>query len=209
MIMQNEDEQLYKWLLKGEISPVQRVRWPVKVGKWTESVTPILCRSGWHGIREKDVLKHLPTESGATLWVVETKGLVVHGNDKFAAESMRLIAPLEATDRKLRLFAVDCAQDALGAFESFIPGDTRVRECLEVVRRYANGEATEQERSAAKSAAWSAAWSAAESAAWSAAESAAESAAWSAAKSAAWSAAKSAAKERFSNWLVVRLQSDY
>ena len=61
--------------------------------------------------------------------------------------------------------------------------------CLEIVERYCEGNATDEELVAATwSAAESAAGSAAESAAWSA-----ESAAWSA-ESAAWSAARTAAK---------------
>ena len=60
--------------------------------------------------------------------------------------------------------------------------------CVEVAEAYERGEATSEERSAARSAAWRAARSTAQRAAWSTAESAAESAAWSAARSAAESA---------------------
>ena len=67
--------------------------------------------------------------------------------------------------------------------------------------------------SAADSAAYSAARSAAYSAAYSASDSAADSAAYlaarSAARSAAYSAAYSASDARYSNWLVVRLESGY
>jgi len=84
-------------------------------------------------------------------------------------------------DKTKRLFAVHCAREALKNIKN---PDPRISACIEVVERFANGQATEEERSAAESAAWSAArsaaWSAAESAAWSAAESAARSAAWSA-----------------------------
>ena len=95
-------------------------------------------------------------------------------------------------DRELRLFAVWCARQ--------VPQDSVCTETLNVAERYANGQATDEERSAAesaaesaaRSAAWaaaeSAAWAAARSAAWAAAESAAESAAWAAARSAAWAA---------------------
>ena len=119
--------------------------------------------------------------------------------------ALRCVLPDEEAirDRIARLMACDCAGSVLAIYEAKYPGDTRVRDCIAVVRRYALGQATESERSAAQSAAWSArsaAWSAAELAAWSA-RSAARSAAWSAAESArlaaesaAWSAAWSAAE---------------
>jgi len=97
-------------------------------------------------------------------------------------------------ERELRLLAADFAEIALlaerAAGREPHPDSWA---CLEVARRYARGEATGAERSAAWSAARSAAWSAAGSAARSAARSAAWSAAESAAESAAWSAAESAA----------------
>jgi hypothetical protein len=125
---------------------------------------------------------------------------------------------VKGADRDIRLFGVWCARQV-----EHLNTDPAVKACNDVAERYANGEATEEERSAAesaarsaaesaarsaarsaaesaaesaaRSAAWSAAESAAESAAWSAAESAARSAAWSAAESAARSAARSAQKD--------------
>ena len=97
-------------------------------------------------------------------------------------------------DREWRLFAAWCARQVLTT-----KSDPRSRAAVDFAERFAAGEASAEELSAAESAAWSAAESAesaarsaAESAAWSAAESAARSA-WSAAESAAWSAAESAA----------------
>ena len=96
-------------------------------------------------------------------------------------------------DRISRLFASDCAERVLPTYEAAHPGDNRVCDSIAVSRRHAVGEATDEELSAAKLAAWSAAadaWSAAHAAAWSAAWSAAELAAQSAARSAerAWQA---------------------
>ncbi len=75
----------------------------------------------------------------------------------------------------MRLFAVWCARQVQHEIK-----DERSLKAIEVAERFALGEATEVELSAARSAAESAA----RSAAWSAARSAAESAAWSAAESA-------------------------
>ena len=60
-------------------------------------------------------------------------------------------------ESKLRLFACDCAEQALPAFEFEYPNDKRPREAIAVSRRYALGQATEEELSAVRSAARSAA----------------------------------------------------
>ena len=99
-------------------------------------------------------------------------------------------------DREWRLFAAWCARQVLTT-----KSDPRSRAAVDFAERFAAGEASAEELSAAESAAWSAARSAARSAAWSAARSAAwsaaESAAWSAAESAAWFAARSAQAAEF------------
>ena len=202
-------ERLYKWLLPDMTTAVQRIPWPVAVGEWTPKETPVLCESGWHGMRERDVLEHLPGILGAQLWVVETKGTIVHGDDKFAASQMRLVEHIGTTDeRNLRLFAADCAEDVLGLFEPEYPNDSRPRTAIEVARRFANGEATQEELAAARAAARDAARDAARAAAWAAAWAAAG-AARDAARAAAWAAAWAAAGARYSSWLVVRLESGY
>ena len=236
---------LYKWMLERNgrrATAALRKPWSVAVGEWTAKETPVLCESGWHGVEEKDVLTHLPYETGAQLWEVEVKGKRLKGDDKFCAAQMRLVRLVGVTtEQNLRLFACDCAEDVLHVFEEKYPDDNRPRQAIEVARRFANGEATREELNAAVSAArlaysaaysaYSAARSAADSAylaylAYSAADSAARSAAYSAADSAylAYSAADlaaysvarsvaysaaSAARQRYSNWLVVRLESGY
>ena len=60
-------------------------------------------------------------------------------------------------DRELRLFACDCAEHVLHLFEKEYPDDKRPREAIAVSRRYANGEATDGERSSARNAARAAA----------------------------------------------------
>ncbi len=89
--------------------------------------------------------------------------------------------------KKLRLFAVWCAREALKLIDK---PDQRSIEACNVAERYANGEATDDELSAA----YSAAYSAARSAAYYAARDAARSAAYSAADFAADFAARSAAR---------------
>jgi hypothetical protein len=204
--MQENDEQLYKWLVGDKISPVQNLKWPVGVGEWTQNVNPVICRSGWHGMVERNVLEHLPQEK-ATLWVVEIDGKRVDDENKFAATRMKLVRPIGlADDRRLRLFAADCAEDVLPIFYKIRPNDDRPAKAIKVARRFANGEATSDERAAAWAAAeaasrdaagdaaWAAAWDAAWDAAWAAAGAAAGDAARAAARDAAWAAAWAAAE---------------
>ena len=213
-------DRLYKWMLRRDgqlVTAVQKNPWPVAVGGWTAKESPVLCESGWHGMAEKDVLQHLPSELGAELWVVETRGRRLIGDDKFAAPRMRLVECIGVTDdSNLRLFACDVAEDAMSLIDS---PDPRSVQAVEVARRFAVGEATEGELAAARDSAREAARGAAEAAAWDSARAAAWDAAWAAAwaaRAAAW-AARAAARDaawaaawaRYSNWLVVRLESGY
>ena len=171
-------EPLYKWLNADRTSPTQRFQWPEDDALWTPPAKPILCESGWHGMEEKDVLTHLPGV-GAVLYEVEVRGEIVRGSDKLSAESMRFKYIIgAATERNLRLFAADCAEDVLPLFLKIRPNDDRPAQALAVARRYANGEATESERAAARAAAWAAAWDAARAAAWAAAGDTAGAAVW-------------------------------
>jgi len=93
-------------------------------------------------------------------------------------------------DREWRLFAVWCARSCQPA-----QADPRSIAAIDCAERFANGEATAEELSAAWSAAVAAAWAAAaaageaaQAAAWAAAESAAVAAAWAAGEEAAGAA---------------------
>jgi hypothetical protein len=110
------------------------------------------------------------------------------------------------SDTFARLLACNYAEHVLPIFETQYPDDDRPRKAIAVSRRYARGEATEAELTAA----WNAAW-AAEAAAWNAAwaaEAAAEAAAWAAARAAArdagaaWNAARDAERQ----WQEARLR---
>ena len=173
-----------------------RGKWPLpqdgKPGEWTPFIERVVpCKSGYHVCEKADLVHWL----GPAIFTVEVRGETVRDEHKTVAQQARLIKRLDTwNERTQRLFAVDCATRALNAEKKAgRTPDPRSYEALKVARKFAKGEASYAELSAAESAA-RAAESAAESAAWSAAESAAESAAWSAAESAAWSAAWSAAE---------------
>jgi hypothetical protein len=133
-----------------------------------------LCHRGYHYGR--DITSALAYAPGAVCCRVEVEDGEVDSDGKGVSRWRRLVAGGDVT-RELRLFAVECAERALTREreQGREPHADSWRAC-EVTRRYAMGEATDDEISAARSAAESAAWSAAESVAESAARSAAESA---------------------------------
>jgi hypothetical protein len=152
-------EVYYKWLLPDRRTPIQKVKWPKRVGAWTAEERPVLCESGWHGVERKDILIHLPRIDGSELWRVEVRGELVHGSDKFSAPSMRLVERLVVPTREQYInFALDVAEDVLPIFEKYNPKDKRVRQCLETTREFMAGKATlkEVENAATTAAAYAA-----------------------------------------------------
>ena len=133
------------------------------------------CESGW-----KKLLTHLgktkaDDESLSILTILESNGL----DDAFWC-----LRAVNGRDREIRLYAVWCARQV-----QHLNTDPRVSACIDVAERFANGEATDEERAAARAAAGDAA----RAAAGDAAGAAARAAAWAAAGDAAWAAARAAA----------------
>jgi hypothetical protein len=118
-----------------------------------------------------DLAKYLPENwTGTVIDILNIK-------DCPAEDRLWVVLREEFIDaRTLRLFAVWCAREALKLVKN---PDTRSVEACNVAERYANGEATDEELSAARDAAW---------AAWAASDARAAWAAWDAARAsrAAW-----------------------
>ncbi len=99
-----------------------------------------------------------------------------------------LLGAVKADERKLRLFAADCAESVLHLVEE------RHREvcahAIATARAFANGEATQDQLATAGAAAWAAA----EAAAWAAEWAAEWATAWATARATAWAAAGAAAR---------------
>lgn len=117
-----------------------------------------------------------------------------------------LQAAIEPADRFNRLLACDYAEHVLYIYESQHPDDKRLRQVIEVSRRYVMGLATEEELATARDAAWAAVCDAARDAraawsAWAAVWAAARDAAW-----AAWAAARAAARAAERQWQEQRLR---
>ena len=107
---------------------------------------------------------------------------------------LRAVLPEEEVkrDREARLLACDYTEHVLHIYEKHHPGDQRPRRTIEMARRYANGEATDEELMAA--AAWVTVWETM----WAAA-------AWATAAEAAVRATAAAAVER--DWQAHKLQA--
>ena len=144
------------------------------------------CESGW-----KKLLTHLgktkaDDESLSILTILESNGL----DDAFWC-----LRAVNGRDREIRLYAVWCARQV-----QHLNTDPRVSACIDVAERFANGEATDEERAAAgdaaRAAAGDAAGAAARAAAWAAAGAAAGAAVRAAAGAAAGAAAWAAQKTR-------------
>lgn len=140
--------------------------WPLPTkntdGSWTPSEWVEVegkvkaCVNGLHACRDKQVLEWL----GPALFALEYDGEPVDTGNKVVG-------------RKARLFACDCAERALPAYERDYPEDVRPRMAVETSRRYADGHATAGElaavwyaagdaaRAATGGTSWAAAWAAA------------------------------------------------
>ena len=181
----------YKFLTKNNYGPYSSFDFTPylpdgdKPGAWLPEVERFeLCESGYHSCTANQLLDWCD----AQLWEIEYKHEPEHHDNKVNGSCIRFVRKVDNwNDRTARLFAVWCARQVLKLVDE---PDPRSIETCNVAERYANGEATEDELQAARSAARSAAWSAAWYAAWSAARDAA----WSAAMYAAWSAARAAAR---------------
>jgi len=128
-------------------------------GRWRSVRGPLVaCENGLHLCTADQLINWL----GPVIWEAEAEGETLDAGDKIVARKARVIRRLDTwNERTARLFAADCAEDVLPLFEKRYPHDTRPREAIAVARRYANGEATDEDRAAAGVAAWAAAGAAA------------------------------------------------
>lgn len=140
------------------------------------------CHEGW-----TKLLKHL----GKTKADDEPVSIVTVLDSNGLDDALWCLRAVKGHDRELRLYAVWCARQV-----QHLMTDPRSIAALDVAERFANGEATDEERDAAwadaGAAAWAAARDAARDAAWDAARAAARAAAWAAARAAARDAARAA-----------------
>jgi hypothetical protein len=98
------------------------------------------------------------------------------------------------TDKDLRLFAVWCARTTYSLYDSLDQIDPRSITAIDTAERYANGEATDDELSAAREAARGASWGASQGSALEASRGVARGAAWEASRGASQGSALEASR---------------
>ena len=133
-------------------------------GEWMPAVEGELepCANGYHLCRAGDLINWL----GETIWEAEYQGerIVVDkptDKSKVVVRQARILKPLTAwNEQTARLFACDCAERALPIIAKHAPNEERPRRAIETARRYAHGQATDEELAAARTAARAAAWTA-------------------------------------------------
>jgi len=141
-------------------------RWNAKAqtwtpGKWMPKIDGeiVACDNGYHAAKgTTQLLDWLHDRT----YIIESQSEWIDADNKVVtAGPVRLIAGTAWDDRTARLFAVACALDVLPLYEKTSPGDPRVSDALVVAWRYAYGDATRDELSAAGVAAGAVAWEAA------------------------------------------------
>ena len=142
----------YKFLKENGSSPQGYGEWHLpkskRPGKWMPKIEGELaaCENGYHVLRDTDLIHWL----GPVLWEVEIKGELVESGDKCITRQARLIRKVDTwNERSQRLFACWCAERVLHLYEKQYPDDSRVRQCIETARLYANGKATLEDLRAA------------------------------------------------------------
>ena len=137
------------------------------------------CKDRYKLLRENLGRKYKLDTPISLLQILESNGL---------EDALWALIAVDHSDieRDARLYNCDIAEHVLHIYENEHAGDMSLRTCIEVSRRYAHGEATEEELAAARAAASEAASEAARAAAWAVAREAARAAAW----AAAWEAAR-------------------
>ena len=147
------------------------------------------CADGWEKLLTYLGKTKADDEPLAITTIIDSNGL---------DDAIWCLQAVEGYDKEIRLYAVWCARQV-----QHLLTDQRSLDALDVAERYANGDATDAELTAARDAAWAArdaaraawdaVWSAADAA--SAARAAASDAAYWAARAAVWAAARAAVWE--------------
>jgi hypothetical protein len=154
----------YKWLMLDGRTPITHDgSWGLpgdgKPGAWREVEGDLIpCENGLHVCTRDQVIEW----GGEVLYEVEVSGESVTADDKVVVRRARLAREVGRwTDQTAREFACDCAERALEREEGRgRTVDPRSWAAIEVARRHARGEATDDELAAAWDAAGAAAWDA-------------------------------------------------
>ena len=202
--MNGNGEKLYKILAPGRKSAHGgTAAWTP--GEWMPPIVDIKpCERGYHLCRVQD-LPHWIGVEGAEVWEAEYRGERIDENDKICVSEARITRRLKWNDRLARHWMADNAERVA----HLVSDEERPKYMgvISVMRRYADGNATEAELASARASACASAresaWESARESAWESASSASgRDSAWASACASAWeSALESAwASARASGW---------
>lgn len=149
----------YKSFTADLRSVYRRFNWPLPVngapGEWLPAVEGELelCTNGYHACKRDQIVYYLDAVLAEVEFAEGSE--LLHGNNKVCGRGpARVVRLLDGwNNRTQRLFACDCAEHVLPLFESTLPNDTHPRSAIKVARRFANGEASQEELFAARDAA--------------------------------------------------------
>jgi hypothetical protein len=112
------------------------------------------CKDGWKKLLASLGKTKADDESLPLLYILDSNGI---------DDALWAFRAIDRAPWKL-LYVADCAEHVLHIYEKTYPSDTRVRDCIEVTRRFAHGDATREDLDAAARAAYDAARAAASAA---------------------------------------------
>ena len=100
------------------------------------------AETGYQLCRKKDLVKWLNDE----IWIAKGKGKKIVCDDKVIFQQAKLVKKLDNWNEKIaRLFACDCAEHVLKSYEKYLPDRNIIRNFIDIARKYAYGEVTENE----------------------------------------------------------------
>ncbi len=195
----------HKWSLPTDTEP----------GEWLSVTGPLVeCENGIHACRPQDVSQWID----AAMYELEYDDEPLVAGSKVYGRRARLVRRIDAwNDRTARLFAADCAERVSHLWVAPAGCNWKPSDTLDVVRRFAVGDATAEELDAARDSAWDAArdstraaardsaWAAARDSTWAAARYSASDSASDSARDSAWAAASDSARDAERKWQSARL----
>ena len=103
------------------------------IGEWREHKGELeLCRSGFHA--SEDAMDAFNYIYGDRFFIIEARGNIVKGDDKFVASEMRLAREINL--KKLSVwFSIRCARRCLKYWEKVYPDDDRPLKAIEAAER--------------------------------------------------------------------------
>ena len=124
------------WHVPSDGEPGRWMRRPGRLRSWWK-LQP--GSNGYHLIESDHLAHHI--EDDVTLWLAEGRGLAKSTINGFQTyDEARVLREIELSEQVLRLWAADCAEHVLSAYEELRPNDDRPRRAINAARDLALGK---------------------------------------------------------------------